>query len=283
MRNSAIKQLLSHTWHLSISEVSNCIGSDAGVDHRGAVSVPFGWLSNEARELAEKYIHEKVVGKTSRADGQPSAMATVYKKYPEFPDEKNAFVDYVTQNVDIPQKMNQPQTGFFIGTPNDQRMAETLFIPDQASREEMYRSLLPQIQSLVSDEPDVVANLANVAAALREAFAFLWIGFYKVEGKELVLGPFQGPVACTRIAHGKGVCGQAWAHHQTIIVPDVDKFPGHIACSSASRSEIVVPIAKNGEVVMVLDIDSDQLHDFTKVDERYLNELARMIEQTILA
>ena len=166
--------------------------------------------------------------------------------------------------------------------PENAFMAETLLIPNQATREEMYQSLLPQIQSLVVDEPNLVANLANIAAALREAFSFLWIGFYLVEGNELVLGPFQGPVACTRIAHGQGVCGQAWANQQAMVVPDVDEFPGHIACSSASRSEIVVPIAKQGEVVMVLDIDSDQLRDFSEVDERYLTELAHMIGQTVL-
>ena len=162
-------------------------------------------------------------------------------------------------------------------------MAETLFIPDQATREEIYRSLLPQIRSLIADEPNLMANLANVAAALREAFGFFWVGFYLVEEQELVLGPFQGPVACTRIARGKGVCGWAWAERRTVVVLNVDEFPGHIACSSASRSEIVVPVMKEGEVAMVLDVDSDQLHDFGEVDERYLNELARLIEQTVLS
>ena len=161
-------------------------------------------------------------------------------------------------------------------------MAESLLIPTQASRQKVYRSLLPQINALIADEPNRVANLANVAAALREAFGFFWVGFYQVDDQSLVLGPFQGPVACTRIGYGQGVCGQAWAHRQTILVPDVDAFPGHIACSSASRSEIVVPVFKDEQVVMVLDIDSDQLNDFSEIDERYLNELTRMLEQTVL-
>ena len=162
-------------------------------------------------------------------------------------------------------------------------MAESILVPDQATREEIYRSLLPQIKALVTDEHNTVANLANISAALSEALGFLWVGFYQVDEQTLVLGPFQGPVACTRIHYGKGVCGVAWAERRTIVVPDVDEFPGHIACSSASRSEIVVPIVKDNEVVMVLDIDSDQLNHFGEVDERYLNELARMVEQTVLS
>ena len=161
-------------------------------------------------------------------------------------------------------------------------MAESLIISEATTREDVYQQLLPQIRSMVTDEPNLVANLANVAAALKEAFSFWWVGFYRVEGQELVLGPFQGPVACTRIRYDRGVCGRAWATQQTIRVPDVDAFPGHIACSSASRSEIVVPIFQGGTVRMVLDIDSDQLDDFHEVDERYLNELARLIEQEIL-
>ena len=161
-------------------------------------------------------------------------------------------------------------------------MAETLSIPEQATREEIYQRLLPQIQSLVSGETNLVANLANISAALHEAFGFLWVGFYLVEGQQLVLGPFQGPIACTRIAYGKGVCGQVWAKKQSLVVPNVDEFPGHIACSSASRSEVVVPIMKDDEVAMVLDIDSDQLQDFSEIDQRYLTELAEMISDTML-
>lgn len=160
-------------------------------------------------------------------------------------------------------------------------MAETLIIPPHATREVVYSSLLPQIQSLVADEPNLIANLANITAALQEAFSFLWVGFYLVEDDTLVLGPFQGPVACTRIAYNRGVCGQAWATQQTITVPDVDAFPGHIACSSASRSEIVVPVFQAGSVRMVLDIDSAQSNDFSEVDERYLHQLARIIEPLI--
>lgn len=160
-------------------------------------------------------------------------------------------------------------------------MAENLLIPTQATKEEVYVSLLPQIRSLIADEPNVIANLANVAAALREALGFFWVGFYLVEGQELVLGPFQGPVACTRIAYGKGVCGQAWAEARTIVVPDVHRFPGHIACSAASQSEIVVPVVQDGEVIMVLDVDSDQRNSFDQTDRRYLDELAHLISQTI--
>ena len=133
-------------------------------------------------------------------------------------------------------------------------------------RSQRYDDVLPQLKGLVQGESNLVANLANVAAALRQTFGFFWVGFYVVQGDELVLGPFQGDIACTRIQKGKGVCGTAWAQRASQLVPDVDAFPGHIACSSASRSEIVVPILKNGDVVAVLDIDSDQLDDFTQVD-----------------
>ena len=160
-------------------------------------------------------------------------------------------------------------------------MAETLLIPEQATKEEVYRNLLPQIRALIADEPHTVANLANVSAALREAFGFFWVGFYTVADQELVLGPFQGPIACTRIAYDKGVCGKAWAEARTIVVPDVNQFPGHIACSSASQSEIVVPVTKDEQVVAVLDIDSDRLDTFDEVDRRYLEELAETISQTI--
>ena len=161
-------------------------------------------------------------------------------------------------------------------------MAETLNIPTQANREEIYQRLIPQIKSLVAGEVNLTANLANIAAALREAFGFFWVGFYLVEGQELVLGPFQGPVACTRIAHGRGVCGQAWAQKKTIIVPNVAEYPGHIACSAASQSEIVVPIRKAGQVALVLDVDSDRLAAFSDVDEQYLNALAQWMEEEML-
>ena len=160
-------------------------------------------------------------------------------------------------------------------------MSESLYIPVGTSKEEKYLSLLPQIEALIADEEDLVANLANISAALKEAFGFFWVGFYLVKGEELVLGPFQGPIACTRIAYGEGVCGTAWKEGQTQLVPDVDAFPGHIACSSASRSEIVVPVIQNGEVIMVLDVDSDQLNDFDEVDQKYLEQLMRFLTHKI--
>lgn len=161
-------------------------------------------------------------------------------------------------------------------------MAETLFLSktDKAGR---YAELLPQIEALLQAETDLVANLANVTAVLKEAFGFYWVGFYEVKAGVLVLGPFQGPLACTRIQLGKGVCGTAWAEKRTQLVPDVDAFPGHIACSSASRSEIVVPIfGKDGEVRLVLDVDSDQLNDFDANDQRYLEELSQLITRLCL-
>ena len=159
-------------------------------------------------------------------------------------------------------------------------MAETLFLPQFGTKEEIYQALLPQVEALISGEHDLVANLANIAAALREAFGFFWVGFYVVQGQELVLGPFQGPIACTRIAYGRGVCGTAWKEQKTQLVPDVEAFPGHIACSSASKSEIVVPAFQDGEVFLVLDVDSDQLDDFDGVDQRYLEALMGMLEKT---
>jgi GAF domain-containing protein len=155
-------------------------------------------------------------------------------------------------------------------------MAETLIISG-TSREERYRSLLPQLVALTDGETDFVANLANIAGALRQAFGFFWVGVYLVKGEQLVLGPYQGPIACTRIRKGKGVCGTAWENGRTIIVPDVDTFPGHIACSSDSKSEIVVPIIANREVIGVIDVDSDLLNDFDATDERYLDEVAGLI------
>lgn len=152
-------------------------------------------------------------------------------------------------------------------------MAEELII-DKRGKKEMYATLLPQIKALVEGESNRVANLANVAAALKQTFDFFWVGFYLVEDGELVLGPFQGPIACTRIRYGRGVCGTAWKEGKTLIVPDVDKFPGHIACSSASRSEIVVPIYNKGkEVVGVLDIDSDRLAEFDETDREWLERI----------
>jgi GAF domain-containing protein len=159
-------------------------------------------------------------------------------------------------------------------------MAETLFLPQSGTKEEIYQALLPQVEALISGEKDLVANLANIAAALREAFGFFWVGFYVVQGQELVLGPFQGPIACTRIAYGRGVCGTAWKEQKTQLVPDVEAFPGHIACSSASKSEIVVPAFQNGEVFLVLDVDSDLLDDFDAVDQRYLEALMGLLEKT---
>lgn len=155
-------------------------------------------------------------------------------------------------------------------------MSEQLIISGE-TKQERYEALLPQIKAVVEDEPDLIANMANVAAMLHETFGFWWTGFYRVEGQELVLGPFQGPMACTRIKKGRGVCGTAWAEAQTQVVPDVDQFPGHIACSSASRSEIVVPIFKEGEVIAVLDIDSAQLGTFDQTDRRYLEQVVRML------
>lgn len=155
-------------------------------------------------------------------------------------------------------------------------MAEDLNIIN-GSKDEQYDSLLPQISALIAGEDDLIANLANICAALKEQFNFLWVGFYLVKDNELVLGPFQGPVACTRIAKGKGVCGTAWEQGKTIIVPDVDAFPGHIACSSSSKSEIVVPILRNGSVVAVLDLDSTALNHFDATDSLYFQQLADLI------
>ena len=157
-------------------------------------------------------------------------------------------------------------------------MAETLIIPQTTNRQDVYDSLVPQIAALIDGEPDLVANLANIAAALKEAFGFFWIGFYLKKDDQLVLGPFQGPVACTRISFNKGVCGAAYTRRETILVPDVDQFPGHIACSSASKSEIVVPVFDRvGNVAMVLDIDSDQLNDFSDIDQVGLERIAQLI------
>ena len=160
-------------------------------------------------------------------------------------------------------------------------MAENLIISHSTDKVARYQMLVPQIEALTSGEPDLIANLSNIAAALRQSMNFFWVGFYIVKNNELVLGPFQGPIACTRIAFGKGVCGASWKEKQTIIVPDVDEFPGHIACSSDSKSEIVLPALNNGEVALVLDVDSDQLNDFDETDKVYLSQIMSMIEKMI--
>jgi GAF domain-containing protein len=156
-------------------------------------------------------------------------------------------------------------------------MAEDLEII-KGDKNEQYQNLIPQIKGLVTGEPDLIANLANITAALKEQFGWFWIGFYIVKNDALVLGPFQGPVACTRIKKGRGVCGSSWEKAETLIVPDVEKFPGHIACSSLSKSEIVIPLLKDGIVWGVLDVDSDQLDQFDKNDQLYLEQILSLIE-----
>jgi L-methionine (R)-S-oxide reductase len=156
-------------------------------------------------------------------------------------------------------------------------MAEDLKIATSTDKKEQYQLLLPQIEALLYGETDLVANLANICAALKEQFKWFWVGFYLVKSDELVLGPFQGPVACTRIAKGKGVCGAAWERAETLIVADVDEFPGHIACSSLSRSEIVVPVFYNNKVVGVLDVDSEDLAKFDEMDAEYLQQVVRLV------
>ena len=156
-------------------------------------------------------------------------------------------------------------------------MAEDLQIVT-GDKNEQYQNLIPQIKGLLTGEPDLIANLANVTAALKEQFKWFWVGFYIVKNEELVLGPFQGPVACTRIKKGRGVCGSSWEKAKTLIVPDVEKFPGHIACSSLSKSEIVVPILKDGIVWGVLDVDSEMLDQFDDKDQYYLEQILALIE-----
>lgn len=151
-------------------------------------------------------------------------------------------------------------------------MSENLIIKGD-SKKELYENLLPQLKALVEGENDIIANMANVSACLKDTFNFWWVGFYRVINDELVLGPFQGPLACTRIRKGKGVCGTAWQKAETVVVPDVDEFPGHIACSSLTKSEIVVPIFKGNDVVAVLDIDSERLANFDETDKSFLEEL----------
>ncbi|WP_159475425.1 GAF domain-containing protein [Dyadobacter sp. 3J3] len=161
-------------------------------------------------------------------------------------------------------------------------MAEELIIPVGTDRKEIYDALLPQINSLIETESDLTANLANISAALKEAFGFFWVGFYLAKEGQLVLGPFQGPIACTRIPFHKGVCGASYSQQKTIIVPDVDQFPGHIACASASKSEIVLPVFhRNGTVAMVLDVDSDQLNDFSETDAEGLQSILTLLERKL--
>jgi L-methionine (R)-S-oxide reductase len=160
-------------------------------------------------------------------------------------------------------------------------MAEELLISTSSDKREKYDTLIPQIEALTSGEPDLVANLSNIAAALRQTMGFFWVGFYLVKDRQLVLGPFQGPIACTRIDFGKGVCGACWKEQKTILVPNVDEFPGHIACSSASKSEIVLPAFKDGQVALVLDVDSDRLNDFDNDDAAALEKVMRHIEKLL--
>ncbi|PIB36884.1 hypothetical protein BFP72_16480 [Reichenbachiella sp. 5M10] len=160
-------------------------------------------------------------------------------------------------------------------------MAEELTLNKTLGKEETYATLLPQIEALNSGENDLIANLANTSAALKAAFDFLWVGFYLVKEDQLVLGPFQGPIACTRISKGKGVCGTSWEKAKTVIVDDVALFPGHIACSSSSKSEIVVPLFVADQVIGVLDIDSDATDSFDEIDQSYLEKLAKMLTQNL--
>lgn len=157
-------------------------------------------------------------------------------------------------------------------------MAEDLQITRSGSKEEQYLSIIPQIGALLEGESDQIANLANVCAALKEQFNWFWVGFYLIKDDQLVLGPFQGPVACTRINKGKGVCGASWERRETIIVPDVEEFPGHIACASASRSEIVLPLYQGSNIIGVLDVDSEYLAHFDEVDARYLKQIIKLLD-----
>ena len=161
-------------------------------------------------------------------------------------------------------------------------MAEELIIPTDTDRADLYKALTPQIHALIEHESDLTANLSNIAAALKQAFGFFWVGFYIVKEGQLVLGPFQGPIACTRIPFHKGVCGASYSRKETIIVPDVEQFPGHIACSSDSKSEIVLPVFhRNGTVAMILDVDSDKLDDFSEADATGLGEILRLLERKL--
>lgn len=157
-------------------------------------------------------------------------------------------------------------------------MSHTLHLTSPSSKEEAYRSLLPQLKALLEGETDTIANFANISAALKMTFGFFWVGFYIVKKEELVLGPFQGTIACTRIKYGKGVCGTAWKEKRTVIVEDVNQFPGHIACDAASQSEIVVPLFHHDEVIAVLDIDSEHLNHFDETDAQYLQQIVKLLE-----
>ena len=158
-------------------------------------------------------------------------------------------------------------------------MAEDLVILTNTTKEQQYQSIIPQIAALLTGEDDLIANLANVTAALKEQFSWFWVGFYLVKGEQLVLGPFQGPVACTRIAKGKGVCGASWERNEIIIVPNVDEFPAHIACASASKSEIVLPLIAANQTIGVLDVDSEHLAHFDDVDAKYLKEIIQLLDK----
>lgn len=160
-------------------------------------------------------------------------------------------------------------------------MAEELHISKSTDKQERYQTLIPQIESLVAGESDLIANLSNITAAIKQTMDFFWVGFYLVKENQLVLGPFQGPIACTRIDFGKGVCGTAWKNKRTILVPNVDEFPGHIVCNSASKSEIVLPAIKNNEVALVLDVDSDQPNDFTETDRVALEKVMKIVEHLL--
>jgi L-methionine (R)-S-oxide reductase len=159
-------------------------------------------------------------------------------------------------------------------------MSESLLYTKGASKDNLYKELMPQLESLVLDESNLIANMANTASVLKEAFSWLWIGFYIKDANNLVLGPFQGPLACTRIAFDKGVCGKAYSSKETIVVPDVDQFPNHIACSSLSKSEIVIPAIKNGKVEFVLDVDSEELNQFDLIDKKYLEQVVNLLLQS---
>lgn len=159
-------------------------------------------------------------------------------------------------------------------------MAEELIV-STANKKEKYNTLIPQLEALIAGEKDLIANLSNISAALKQTMNFFWVGFYLVKENQLVLGPFQGPIACTRIDFGKGVCGTAWKERKTIVVPDVDAFPGHIACSSASKSEIVLPAFKDNEVKLVLDVDSDKPNDFDTTDQQALETIMRLVENLL--
>ena len=160
-------------------------------------------------------------------------------------------------------------------------MAEDLILSQSTDKKERYQTMIPQLEALVAGEKDVIANVSNIIAGLKQSMNYFWVGVYFVKDGQLVLGPFQGPVACTRIDYGKGVCGKAWEDKKTILVPNVDEFPGHIACSAASRSEIVLPALKNNEVALVLDVDSDRLNDFDVVDQQALSQVIKIIERLL--